>query len=129
MIVENMPPMSKKILVVDDEPDLVDLYQLVLTMSGYQVSTANGGEQALQVYHREKPHLILLDVMMPDMNGLEVCRQIRAGEGPDGETKIIMYTANDSIENRKMSKAVGANDLLSKDVSVDGVTAAISAYF
>lgn len=121
--------MSKKILVVDDEPDLVHLFQLVLEMSGYQVCIAHGGVQALKIYQREKPHLVLLDVMMPDMNGLEVCRNIRSTEDGEEPTKIIMYTANDSIENRRASREVGADDLLSKDVSVDSVTAAISSYF
>ncbi|MDJ0752994.1 MAG: response regulator [Ardenticatenaceae bacterium] len=120
--------MSKKILVVDDEPDLVHLYQLVLEMNGYQVRTANGGLQALELYHEDKPHLILLDVMMPDLNGLEVCKQIRDSEGQASLTKIIMYTANDSVENRKASQAAGADELVSKDVPFENITAMITSY-
>lgn len=120
--------MSKKILVVDDEPDLVHLYQLVLEMNGYQVRTANGGLQALKLYHEDKPHLILLDVMMPDLNGLEVCKKIRDSEGHASLTKIIMYTANDSVENRKASQAAGADELVSKDVPFENITAIITSY-
>lgn len=118
----------KKILVVDDEMELVQLYRLVLEDAGYDVNGAYNGHQALRLVDEHKPHLILLDVMMPGMDGIEVCRQIR-DKGDDYSTcKIIMYTADDSAETRKSSIKAGANDLVSKEVPIYELTSKISHY-
>ncbi len=119
----------RKILVVDDEADLAHLYRLVLEMSGYEVRAATSGKEALRLLREDIPHLVLLDVMMPGMDGIEVCHQIRKGDIPsDRQPVIIMYTANDSAENRMSSHAAGANELVSKDVPVEKLTAKINGY-
>ncbi len=76
----------KKIMVVDDEPDIVFLVQKILKNEGYDVVGASGGEEALEMVKTEKPDLILLDVMMPGMDGWETCKRIKE----DDETKDIM---------------------------------------
>lgn len=106
-----------KILVVDDEMELVQLCRIVLEDAGYKVVGAYNGTQALRVVGEELPHLILLDVMMPGMTGIEVCRHIRDTVGPDICT-IIMYTADDSRETRASSMEAGADDLISKQVPI-----------
>ena len=121
--------MAKKILVVDDEPDLVHLYRLVLEMSGFQVETATSGAEALRLFAANPADLVLLDVMMPNMDGIEVCQRLRSDpELADCQPTIIMYTANDSAENRQASRDAGANELVSKDVPVEKLTSKINGF-
>ena len=68
---------NEKILVVDDDTNICELLRLYLTKEGYQVTTANDGEEGLEKFNQLKPDMVLLDVMMPRMDGLEVCRRIR----------------------------------------------------
>lgn len=116
-----------KILVVDDEMELVQLCRIVLEDAGYKVVGAYNGTQALRVVGEELPHLILLDVMMPGMTGIEVCRHIRDTVGPEVCT-IIMYTADDSRETRTNSMEAGANDLISKQVPIFELAGKIREY-
>ena len=118
----------KKILVVDDESDLVQLYQIVLQVAGYTVLGATNGEKALRLYDENRPDLVLLDVMMPGMDGIQVCREIRSRESDGSASTIIMYTANDSGENREASRDAGANELVSKNVSLDSLQSKINSY-
>ena len=120
--------MKKKILVVDDESDLVHLYRLVLELNGFHVRGATSGVQALSLIEQDPPHLVLLDVMMPGMNGIEVCRRIRARNDSQREPAIIMYTADDSAENRQASENAGADELISKEVPIEQVTDKINRY-
>ena len=122
--------MSKKILVVDDEKDLVRLYQIVLDMAGYNVTATTSSTEALSLVTDEEPDLVLLDVMMPELDGIEVCRRIRAMQGEGLKNPVIlMYTANDSSENRQMSEEAGADSLISKQVPIDKLTETINSYF
>ena len=74
---------NEKILVVDDDTNICELLRLYLTKEGYQVTVANDGEEGLEKFNQVKPDMVLLDVMMPRMDGLEVCRRIRkAGNTP-----------------------------------------------
>ncbi|MDA0244775.1 MAG: response regulator [Chloroflexi bacterium] len=117
-----------KILVVDDEMELVQLCRIVLEDAGYKVAGAYNGSQALRVVGEDIPQLILLDVMMPGMTGIEVCRQLRKGGlGPD-ECSIVMYTADDSRETRTNSMEAGANDLISKQVPIFELAGKIREY-
>lgn len=118
----------KKILVVDDERDLVQLYQIVLQVAGYTVLGATNGENALHLFDENRPDLVLLDVMMPGMDGIEVCREIRSRESDGANSTIIMYTANDSGETRDASREAGADELVSKNVSLDNLQLKISSY-
>jgi two-component system response regulator VicR len=91
-----------KIMVIDDEPDLVEVVKLILESDGYQVVTANGGQEALEKMGKEMPDLVLLDIIMPRMDGWEVFSRIKS----DQKTKdipVIMLTAKD----QRIDKLIG----------------------
>lgn len=105
--------MTEKILVVDDDIDSLKLIGLMLQRQGYEVVAANAGHQALMKAQAERPSLIILDVMMPDMNGYEVCRRLRAN--PDTKAiPIIMFTAKTMIDDKVAGFEAGADDYLTK---------------
>jgi len=116
-----------KILVVDDERSLVELCQIILQQAGYLVRGALNGRQALQMVDEEPPDLVLLDVMMPGMDGIEVCRRIRSlyHKAPPC---IVMYTADDREETRSSSLAAGANAVLTKETPVFDLPGRIGSY-
>ena len=101
---------SKTILVVDDEKRLVSLVESYLTQEGYRVVTAYNGKEALTVARRESPDLIVLDVMMPEMDGYEFMRQHRA----ERNTPIIMLTARVDDDEKVIGLEVGADDFMTK---------------
>lgn len=106
-----------KILVVDDYAENVELVQELLTTNGYQVTTAYSGEEALEKIHREIPDLILLDIMMPKMDGYEVCEELRKDE----ETKdipIIFVTAKTEVKDWTHAIFnVGVNSYITKPIN------------
>ena len=102
--------MSKTIMVVDDEKRLVSLVESYLSQEGYRVVTAHNGKDALAVARREKPDLIVLDVMMPEMDGYEFLRKHRA----DNNTPIILLTARVDDEEKVIGLEVGADDYMTK---------------
>jgi DNA-binding response OmpR family regulator len=105
-----------KILVVDDTPRNVKLLADLLTVKGYAVVTAASGQEALDKIEREQPDLVLLDVVMPEMSGYEVCRKIR--EIPDTRTlPVVMVTALDPSEERIKGIEAGADDFLTKPIN------------
>jgi CheY-like chemotaxis protein len=116
-----------KVLVVDDETSLLDLYQIIFESAGYQVRSATNGRQALKLITEEMPDLILLDVMMPGLNGIEVCREIRT-RYPSENPCILMYTADDRVETRENSMAAGATALIDKETPIFDLPAKISPY-
>jgi two-component system alkaline phosphatase synthesis response regulator PhoP len=118
---------SKKILVVDDESSLVKLCQIVLENAGFEVRGAFSGRQALNLLNDEMPDLILLDVMMPGMNGIEVCREIRANNQAR-RVHIVMYTADSSDSTRRNSIEAGANDLITKETPIYDLPIRIKSY-
>jgi DNA-binding response OmpR family regulator len=105
-----------RILIVDDEPDAVELLREFLTGKGYEVSTASDGEEALRKVKAERPHLILLDVRMPRMDGLEVLRQLRQF---DQEVGVIVVTAVNEEETGRQALALGAFDYIVKPLNLD----------
>lgn len=106
-----------KILVVDDYAENVELVQELLTTNGYQVTTAYNGEEALEKIHREIPDLILLDIMMPKMDGYEVCEELRKNE----ETKdipIIFVTAKTEVKDWTHAIFnIGVNSYITKPIN------------
>jgi DNA-binding response OmpR family regulator len=102
--------MSKTIMVVDDEKRLVSLVESYLTQEGYRVVSAYNGKEAMTVARREKPDLIVLDVMMPEMDGYEFMRKHRA----DNNTPIILLTARVDDEEKVVGLEVGADDYITK---------------
>jgi DNA-binding response OmpR family regulator len=103
----------RKILVVDDEPVLVETIAYNLEQAGYQVTTAADGASALQAARREVPDLIILDIMLPEMDGLEVCRQLRR-ESSTATTPIMMLTAKSDEIDKVVGLEVGADDYVTK---------------
>ncbi|RPI97270.1 MAG: response regulator, partial [Chloroflexi bacterium] len=105
--------MPEKILIVDDDVDTLRLVGLMLQRQGYQIVAANNGHQALTMAQSEKPDLILLDVMMPDMDGYEVTRRLR-GSATTSSIPIIMFTAKSQVDDKVTGFDVGADDYLTK---------------
>ncbi len=107
-----------KILVVDDEPHIRHILKFTLEKAGYQVSVAEDGVQALEVMAAEKPNLVLLDVMMPKMDGYEVCRKMREDFALN-QIPVIMLTAKGDLSEKVKGLEGGANDYLVKPYSND----------
>jgi DNA-binding response OmpR family regulator len=105
--------MIRKILVVDDEPVLVETMAYNLEQAGYLVITAADGSTALEAARREPPDLIILDIMLPEMDGLEVCRQLRR-ESNTAMTPIMMLTAKGDEIDKVVGLEVGADDYVTK---------------
>jgi DNA-binding response OmpR family regulator len=105
-----------RILVVDDEPDSVELLQEFLTGKGYEVVTASSGEEALRKVKEERPHLMLLDVRMPGMNGLDVLRKVREF---DQEVGVIMVTAVNEEDTGRDALKLGAFDYIVKPLNFE----------
>jgi DNA-binding response OmpR family regulator len=104
-----------RVLVVDDELEFRSILREFLAFKGYDVLTAADGPEALQVVKEERPHVVLLDICMPKMNGLEVLRQIRA---IDREVRVIMVTEVQETETGRAALKLGACDLLAKPVDL-----------
>lgn len=105
--------MAEKILVVDDDIETLRLVGLMLQRQGYQIVAASNGQQALQIAKAEKPDLVLLDVMMPDMDGYEVTRRLRA-DAITSSVPIIMFTAKTQVDDKVTGFEAGADDYLTK---------------
>ncbi|MHB9134079.1 MAG: response regulator transcription factor [Armatimonadota bacterium] len=115
--------MSQKILVVDDEQSILDVVQYNLVKGGYEVVTANNGEQAVRLAHQHHPDLAVLDVTMPGMDGLEVCGKLRHDLG----TPVILLTARDSEIDKIVGLEIGADDYVTKPFSPRELMARIKA--
>lgn len=113
--------MSYKILVIEDEESLAELLQLVLQGEGYQVFSAKDGVEGLQILWEQSPDLVLLDVMMPRMNGWEACRRIREYS----DIPIIMLTAMGSEQDKVRGLELGADDYLTKPFSMAELVARV----
>jgi DNA-binding response OmpR family regulator len=105
--------MPKKILLVDDEPEILEICRDYLKASSYDVVTVKDGAQALTVFRHERPDLIVLDLMLPKMNGLDVCRAIRR----ESNVPIIMLTARVEEMDKLIGLEIGADDYMTKPFS------------
>ncbi len=112
-----------KILVVDDEPSIVDVLTYNLAKAGHQPVIARDGEQALKLARAERPDLVILDLMLPGIDGLEVCRALRK----DGDLPIIMLTAKDEEVDRVVGLEIGADDYIVKPFSTRELMARVKA--
>lgn len=106
---------SIKILLVDDEPDILEFVGYNLKKEGYQVSVASNGVEAIQIAKKEKPNLILLDVMMPDMDGIETCREIREIDGLKN-VLVAFLTARNEDYSQIAGFDAGADDYINKPI-------------
>ncbi|CAM4209248.1 two-component system OmpR family response regulator [Paenibacillus endophyticus] len=113
-----------KILLVDDEPNIIQFLELGLLNEGFDIRTAHDGEAALQEAAHFQPHVVILDIMMPGMNGFEVCAALRA---TGDNIAVIMLTAKDEVEDRVKGLTLGADDYLVKPFSFSELLARIGA--
>ncbi len=104
-----------KILLVDDEPDILEFLSYNLKKEGYQVHTALTGEEGIKLAKKEMPHLVLLDVMMPGIDGMEVCRELRSATGMDGVV-IAFLTARSEDYSHIAGFEAGADDYINKPI-------------
>jgi len=119
---------AKKILIADDEPDILEIVSYNLMMHGYEVETAKDGDQAVQKARQFNPDLIILDIMMPKKNGIEVCKILRSM--PEfQQTLIVFLTAlNDELSHVK-GLEYGADDFISKPISPKIMVSKVNAFF
>lgn len=110
--------MNKTVLLTDDNPDIVELVQLVLENSGYKMLTAADGEQAVDVALKQKPDLVLMDLNMPKMNGFDATKVLRQ---KGFHSPIVVLTASESEEDRRKAKEVGCNDYILKTMEMRDV--------
>ncbi len=115
--------MAISVLVVEDDPHIRELLQLYLEKDGYAVTLASDGGQGLEQYRAIKPDLVLLDVMMPVMDGWAVCKAIRA----DGNTPVIMLTAKSQTDDKVTGLKAGADDYITKPFEMKELLARIEA--
>ena len=108
--------MGHRILIADDEPNIVISLEYMLKREGYAVTVARDGVQALEAILRERPDLVLLDVMMPGMSGFDVCQAVRANEAVK-DTKILMLTAKGRDTDLAKGQGVGVDAYLMKPLS------------
>ena len=116
---------NEKILVVDDDKNICELLRLYLVKEGYGVTIANDGTAALQEFDKLHPDLVLLDVMMPGIDGWEVCRKIRQ----NNQTPIIMLTAKDEVMDKVAGLDSGADDYLTKPFAIEELLARMRVAF
>ena len=118
----NQRAAEARVLVVDDEPYIADLLSTGLRFVGFDVRTAGGGLEALTSVREWKPDLLVLDVMMPDVDGFEVTRRMRA----DGrETPVLFLTARDSVEDKVAGLTIGGDDYVTKPFSLEEIVARV----
>jgi DNA-binding response OmpR family regulator len=114
---------NERILVVDDEANIVDLVTLYLERDGFRVESASDGETALEMIRDDEPALVVLDIMLPEVDGFEVCRQTRASS----EVPIIMLTARDDDIDKIVGLEIGADDYLTKPFNPRELVARVKA--
>jgi DNA-binding response OmpR family regulator len=112
-----------KILVVDDEPNIREVVSLYLRRDGHSVITAADGEEALRLYRQSQPDLVVLDIMLPKVSGLEVCRRIQSDE----RVPVVMLTARGEEEDRIVGLGIGADDYVVKPFSPRELAARVEA--
>lgn len=112
-----------KILVVDDEPNIREVVGLYLSRDGHAITSASDGEEALEMYRRTSPDLVVLDLMLPGLGGIEVCRRIQA----ERRVPLIMLTARGEEEDRIVGLGVGADDYVVKPFSPRELAARVAA--
>jgi two-component system alkaline phosphatase synthesis response regulator PhoP len=126
MQTKDMNNPKQKILIVDDEPDIIELIEYNLKKEGYQVFTASNGLEAIQVAKKSLPDLIILDVMMPKLDGIEACRQLRAM--PEFKSTFMVFLTARSEEYSEISGFnVGADDYIAKPIKPRALISRINA--
>lgn len=115
--------MTVNILVVDDDPRITRMLKRALTFEGYGVETASSGASGLEIASQREPDLVILDILMPGIDGMEVCRRLRA----TGDTPILMLTAKDEVQDRVEGLDSGADDYVVKPFALEELLARVRA--
>jgi two-component system alkaline phosphatase synthesis response regulator PhoP len=118
---------QKKILVVDDEADLVETVRFPLEMEGFNVLVSYNGEDALNQARKEHPDLILLDLMLPKLDGYKVCRLLKFDERYK-DIPILMLTAKTQEKDKLLGKETGADEYITKPFDIDELMKKVKAY-
>lgn len=116
--------MTQRILIADDEPNIVISLEYLMKRAGYEVSVARDGQETIDAIRRERPHLVLLDVMMPKKSGFEVCQELRADEALKG-TLVLMLTAKGRDTDVDKGLGVGADAYMTKPFATKDLLAKV----
>ena len=122
---------GRKILVVDDDPSIREILSIQLTRLGYEVTTADDGLEAVTAFKAATPDVILMDLMMPRLDGLASCQQIRAVEKKTGakRTPVLFLTARDSTHDKTSAALSGGDEFVAKPVSMQELSERLEALF
>ncbi len=115
--------MTTKILIIEDDPSIGKLLRRALLLEGYEARLVKNGLEGISAFHEENPDLIILDLMLPGIDGIEVCKRIRE----DSDTPILMLTARDTVEDRVLGLDSGADDYVVKPFDIDELLARVRA--
>jgi CheY-like chemotaxis protein len=118
---------NETIVVADDDPDILNLFTRALTRSGYQVYQARRGEEALDLVRELRPPLVLLDILMPGIDGVEICKAMRA-DAELADIPVIFLSALDATRLHSVADEAGATDYLSKPILLADLDAMVAAY-
>ncbi|MEV4015720.1 response regulator transcription factor [Nonomuraea angiospora] len=113
-----------RLLVVEDEPDILELMSAALRYAGFETTSVSKGTEAVQAVHRHRPDLIVLDVLLPDMDGFEVIQRLRS---TGDQTPVLFLTARDAVQDRLQGLRLGGDDYVTKPFNLDEVIARIRA--
>ncbi|WP_084964530.1 response regulator transcription factor [Thermoactinospora rubra] len=116
--------MEARLLVVEDDPNILELLAASLKFAGFAVTMAKNGVDAVAAVQRQRPDLVVLDVMLPDMDGFEVVRRLRSG---GSATPVVFLTARDAVEDKIHGLTIGGDDYVTKPFSLEEVVARIKA--
>ena len=119
--------MTKKILIVDDEKDIVETLKFILESEGYDCVVAYDGEETLSLAKNENPDLIVLDVMLPKINGYKVCRLLKF-DSKYKHIPILMVTARTQAEDKIIGEETGANEYITKPFDIETITTLVKQY-
>ena len=117
----------KKILIVDDEPDLVETIRFPLELEGYQVLVSHNGEEGLNQARKESPDLIILDLMLPKLDGYKICRLLKYDERYK-HIPILMLTAKTQEKDKLLGKETGADEYMTKPFDLDQLMEKVKGY-
>jgi DNA-binding response OmpR family regulator len=119
---------QRRILVVDDDPRLLHIVAMYLGIEGFDVATASNGEEGLREVDARRPDLIILDIMMPGMDGVEACRRIRSNP-ETGDIPILMFSALSGDDDVERARLAGANHLITKPFNLVGLGSVVKSFF
>ena len=119
--------MMKKILIVDDEADIIEILQFVLESNGYECITAFDGEEGLKLAREANPDLIILDVMMPKMNGYKISRLLKY-DAKYKNIPILMLTARSQDTDKALGEETGADEYITKPFQIENIVETVNKY-